>query len=243
MIITAIRLFKENEMKTNKKSITEKQDLDKVREWKIGILSNLVIAVLFFGIQLFLDHKLIYSSLIAIGAFGLMIPISLKIKIHRLHNIVSIYLLLVSISGIIEYKLTNLNWITLEADYVHLGDVTLQFFKPSKPDGTSMSYHLNLNKIPSTVKMRITLRDVDPDERSGPLALYINGIHVKYLNRYFSDIPLTEEHEAAWRKIIIDEIPVGIFRIGENLITLAVERTILYGFDDVNFYDFAVGYK
>lgn len=229
-------------MKMNKSNVDEKQNQNTRREWIIGIMSNSVVAVLFFGIQLFSDHKLIYSSFLTLCTFGLLIPISLKVKIHRLPIIVGIYIFITAISGLTEYKLTELNWIILESDYVHLGDVTRQFFKPSIPDGTSKTYHLNLSKIPSSVKMRINLRDVDPDECNGPLALYINGVVIQYFNKYFSDIPPAEEHKEPWREIIIDKIPAGVFKMGENLITIAVERTI-YGFDDVNFYSFSVGYK
>jgi hypothetical protein len=119
----------------------------------------------------------------------------------------------------------------------------MQTFKPPKPDGTKKTYKFNLNKFPSVFKIRLNLKDVDPDARSGPLVLYVNDVQVLYLNKYFPDISPTEEHEASWRLVEIDEIPLGYLKTGENSITIAVLETVLYGFDDVNFYGLSVGYK
>lgn len=229
-------------MKHNNIKMIEQKQQKKI-EWNIGILSNLIVTALFFGITLFLEKRLIYSSFIVMGLFGLMFLLSYNFKLRRLPIFVVTYLVIVSLSGIVEYNMTAYKWITLETEYIHLGDVPLQTFRPADPSGTSKTYHFHLENIPSNMKILLNLKDVDPDERSGPLSILINDLRIMYLNRYFSDVPLDEEHKVSWRKVEISQIPIGYLKIGKNSVTITVEYTPFYGYDDINFFNLKIGYK
>ena len=211
----------------------------------ISFVVSFIIGLSFLIFQIFQQDKFVYSSVFAIvGFIFVFVILSLRIiSYERWFVIVVLYgAILIGCTGI-EYKLTTLKWITLETDYVHLGDVNSQMFNPIEPQGISKTYHFVLDKDPSVIKIRIALKDVDPDVRNGPLLIAINNIPIQYLNDYFSDIQANEEHKVSWRNIAINNIPPGHLKKGNNELTIAVLDTPMYGVDDINFHSLCIGYR
>jgi nucleoside phosphorylase len=141
------------------------------------------------------------------------------------------------------YQSFRLTWIQLERDFVHLGDARSSIFRPIEPSGIAKSYKFSMDRVPTKVEVRLIAKDVDPDPDNGPFLLVVNGVRAKFINEYFSDVKRNEEHTAPWREVVIRDLSLGIFKPGENELTLIVPSVRNLGSDDVNYYDFFLGYR
>jgi nucleoside phosphorylase len=162
-------------------------------------------------------------------------------RYHRLgRSLVAATGCLVFASVVCLHFLTRLTWVQLERGFVHLGDARHAMFNPPEPSGISKTYRFSLERIPTCVEVKFKAKDVDPVPANGPFLMLVNGVRAKVINEYFRDL---DEHTSPWREVSIRDLSPGLFKVGENELTLLVPIMPRTGADDVNYYELAVGYR
>jgi len=143
-------------------------------------------------------------------------------------------------------SLNRAETIVLQEEPYHIGDVEhksifqngtlvgiIPYAHPS-PQQNPFEAEFNLRSIPSEAILHLTARDVDPDEKSSPVKIHINGHHVGYLNKEFYEETMEP------RSVSIEIDPIYLQR-GTNTLLIFVEPSGLeYGvqnLDDIEFWD------
>jgi hypothetical protein len=204
----------------------------------LGLVYALLISLSFF----FLGHNdrlyatLLLSCLLLVSLIVSTIKYYDSLTLFHCGLFPIIYLAIIVPTFIIENNLISYKVLSISEKLVHLGDKELEWFDPSKPLETNyFTKTFRLDTHPKKAKLRIYVKDVDPDFRNGPALVRINDGYSFYLNNLkpFSDISPKEEHKLdfQWAE---QDIPGGFLKKGDNVLYIYVLATI-YGLDDINF--------
>lgn len=222
----------------------DKNSLYFIASIALGFLTSTIFFILGLNVNLF------YTQLICVFTFVLtiiLLTIFLKKKNLTLSKLLLIFFISITAilsSYIIEQKSISYNTISISREYVHLGDKKIDWFYPQQNlDELFYQSEFTIPSNPLYALIRIYIKDVDPDFRSGPALILINNKFLTFINDLapFKDIQPSEEHKIGfvWTEC---EIPVGFLNEGKNTISIYVLPTV-YGLDDINFKDIELVYK
>lgn len=208
------------------------ESIDK-KSFVTGIIANIFVNGIFFFLSW--DKNLIYTGIFSISLFIILLII--VNKYHKFKIIIPAFIVLLLLLGssyYIEINHINFKEKTIYDDIVHLGDKEISWFDITKPNEKKyLIVDFIIEEIPTKTFIEITAKDVDPDFRSGPVAIFINSQFVSYLNnaKPFKDIPLDEEHSFGYVTGKI-ELPKGYLVQSKNEMLIALIPTSR-GYDDI----------
>jgi hypothetical protein len=132
--------------------------------------------------------------------------------------------------------------IIIQSDYYHIGDVEYvlniktnerTYFSHPSPQSNPFSKDFEIPFTPKSAILYLTARNVDPDEKTSPTKLFLNGNLIDLLNRYFT----VETMDPKTISIVID---ISFLHRGKNNIQIFVESNpndFLGNVDDIEFWD------
>jgi hypothetical protein len=124
--------------------------------------------------------------------------------------------------------------IVIYADYYHLGDVPVEQFHAPQPDANPFVASFQVTQVGESAYLSLTAVHVDPNVEQSPVAIYLNGVLVTYLNDYVDE-------ESLQPKTI--QIPVDhtLIEAGANELQIEIASTTQeYGtvnLDDFEFWN------
>lgn len=113
------------------------------------------------------------------------------------------------------------NTLVIRADYYHLGDAVVENFNHPQPQANPYVAQFEIIEINAkTSYLTLYASHVDPNIEQAPVAIYINGILIDYLNPYF-------EQENLSPKLVTIPVDLSVINTGLNEIKLEATQTDL----------------
>lgn len=111
------------------------------------------------------------------------------------------------------------------------GQITQILFCHPAPQNNPFSAEFDLPYAPNIANIHIAARSIDPDEKRSPIKVFINGIFVDLLNRYYTSETMDEKEATI-------SIKPSLLREGKNNMQLFVESSNLDVFPNVDDIEF-----
>ncbi len=142
-------------------------------------------------------------------------------------------------------RITKPEKIELQSDCYHIGDVEYVsvvkngqvvdkiYFCHPPPQENPFSKNFDLPYTFSSARLYLTVKHIDPNEKSSPVKVFINGVFVDYINRYVTQETISET-------VIYLSIDPSLLKEKENNIQIFVEPNKVGFFtntDDIEFKD------
>ena len=115
-----------------------------------------------------------------------------------------------------------------EAPY-HIGDTEMTDFDHSAPEANPFQASFELKRIPKEMVLTMIARDIDPNETTSAVEIWVNGNFITYLNRQFGQ----EVHDYQNASVPIDP---RYLQKGKNFLMISV-RPAVDNVDDIEFKD------
>ncbi|MCU0485566.1 MAG: hypothetical protein MUC85_05585 [Anaerolineales bacterium] len=173
----------------------------------------------------------------------------LKWLIEQITSNLLIGIIIILILAVVTYFLSPLNFpltllskpvdVVVYQECYHIGDVTRDWFCHPSPQTNPFERSFQIERLSGTAYVRLTAKHVDPDEIRAPVRLYLNGVFIDYINRYFQE-------ETVNPKTVEIPLPPDILRVGDNniIIISGTEVNEFYeNVDDLEFWDLMLRFK